>query len=461
MRLNLLVVDDDLRMARLVEAALGDWARENSAVLVHRADPESALSQCERQAFQLALVDLHFGQDEDAGFRLIEALRASSSGLEIIAFSSAGSFSAVQRAVRAGAGDYVQKGCSPEELVHALERARERRRLRGIERGVVREHQKIHALLGASEPMERMKALIRKFAVKDAPVLIEGETGSGKELVARALHGLSLRSGGPFVAVDCGAVPASTADSFFFGHERGAFTGADRQRIGALEEAEGGTLFLDEVNSLAPELQNKLLRALQELEIRRLGGSKTIPVDFRLLCAANASLEQLVKSGKFREDLFYRIQVLRLPVPPLRERSEDLELLVKEFLPKRSLSPELWRLLRSHSWPGNVRELKGCLIAMDAIAGDDEELSFTHVPESMLGKMASKLAPDEGASQGASEGDSLSGFQDAQAMREQEFLARAYRTAGGNISKMARLLSLDRSHLHQKLVKLGIHRAKG
>jgi DNA-binding NtrC family response regulator len=454
MRKNVLLADDDDRMGRLLEGALADWPGKSSLQITHCKDIESAQKKAENHSFQLAIVDLHFGEDATAGFRLIELLKQNNPSLEILALSSAGSFSAVQKAIRSGASDYVQKGFSPDEFIHAMERALERSRLRGIERAIVRDRRREKELIGGSKKMEELRSIIEKFSTKEAPLLVEGETGSGKELVAKALHSRSDRCSGPFVAVDCGAVPSSTADSFFFGHERGAFTGAERQRIGALEEAEGGTLFLDEVNSLAPELQNKLLRALQEWEIRRLGGNKTIAVDFRLICAANTSLESLVKEGKFREDLYYRIQVLRISVPPLRDRVSDLEELALAFFPKRKISPELWHLLKAYSWPGNVREFKNCLTTMDALAEMDEALSMAHLPERYLNRVALQFQAQE-----IQEND-IGEFKNLQEQREQEFLARAYRSAEGNISKMSRMLNLDRSHLHQKLVKLGLHKAR-
>lgn len=452
MQSKLLMADDEQEMHRLVDLALtrGPW--KEKIRIAHATTVDEAKRLAQQSAFHLALVDLHFHGDGDAGFGLIEFLKASDPSLEIVAFSSAGSFSAVQRAVRAGAGDYVQKGFSPDELYHALERALERRRLKRMERNVVREHRKAGEFVGSSVTMNSLREFVSRFSQKEAPVLIEGETGSGKELVAKALHSLSPRCGGPFVAVDCGAVPSSTADSFFFGHERGAFTGAEKTRIGALEEADGGTLFLDEVNSLSLDLQSKLLRALQEREIRRLGGNKSINLDFRLVAATNASLEQMVKEGRFREDLFYRLQVLLVKVPPLRDRLDDLEELARFFLPNRIITPELWRMFRNHAWPGNVREFRNCLAAIDALAEPGESLKPEHLPEHALAKFASSIPAQEAA--GAED------FYGAQEQREVEFLSRAYRGAGGNVSRLARMLEMDRSHLHQKLVKLGIHLPK-
>jgi two-component system response regulator HydG len=338
-----------------------------------------------------------------------------------------------------------------------LDRAVERRRWRRIE-GAVRKTTKQNTdgkLVGRSAPMQALRSKIAKFAPADAPVLIMGETGTGKELVASLLHAQGRDPAAAFVPVNCAALPASTIDSFFFGHEKGAFTGAERARPGVFEEAEGGTLFLDEVNSLPLELQGRLLRVLQEKKIRRLGGNREFPVDFRLVCATNQSLEELVRKGQFREDLFFRISVLALEVPALRERISDLDELVAAMLPERQLSEGVQRLFRLHSWPGNVRELRNLLQAMDVLSQGSLNLDLEHLPESGLRSFSAnekeELSPM---------GDDLPGFVNEQESREREFLARAYRGAHGNVSRMARVLGVDRSHLHQKLVKLGVHQPK-
>ena len=308
-------------------------------------------------------------------------------------------------------------------------------------------------LVGNSSPMRELRSLIAKFGPAEAPVLLTGETGTGKELVAKALHAAGGDPAAPFVPVNCAALPASTIDSFFFGHERGAFTGAERARGGVFEEAEGGTLFLDEVNSLPLDLQGRLLRVLQEKKVRRLGGNRELPVDFRLVSATNQTLESLVKGGTFREDLFFRIGVLRLNLPPLRDREGDLPELVKALLPNRMIGEGLWKLFREHAWPGNVRELKNLLMALDILAPAEAVLEPEHLPENALRAFV-RAEPGENIP------EDLQGFSDEQESREREFLARAYRSAKGNVSAMARMLGLDRSHLHQKLVKMGIHQAR-
>lgn len=444
-----LVIDDDSHIHALLDKILAAEPYE----LFHASSPQEAIALAEKKSFSLALVDLHYANGEAAGFALLDRLQELDPALEMIVLSSSSQFEDVRGAMRAGAGDYLAKGFGRGELLNALERALERKRWRRMEkRALARVATDIsRRLVGESHSMHLLREKIAKFATADAPVLITGETGTGKELVATGLHNLGRDPASAFCAVNCAALPASTIDSFFFGHERGAFTGADRAKPGIFEEADGGTLFLDEVNSLPLELQGRLLRVLQEKKMRRLGGQRELSVEFRLITATNQPLEDLVKKGSFREDLFFRMGVLRLEVPPLRDRKEDLSELAKSFLPQRVLNANLLALFHEYSWPGNVRELRNVLQALDVLAPAGAELCVEDLPEYAL----RAFSVEEN-----SEDSSLDGFVNDQESREREFLARAYRSAKGNISRMARLLGLDRSHLHQKLVKLGIHETK-
>lgn len=434
-----------------MEELLQGWPGPLPPKVASAASPEEALAKAEAQSFTLALIDLHYRTSEKDGFHLLQALKARDPSLELIVLSSANTFSAVQQAMRAGAGDFLAKGFGREELYHALDRALERRRWRKIEARVRENNTAVAGMAGQSPALKSLLASIRKYGPSGAPVLLFGETGTGKELAARGLHAHGGDPSAPFVAVNCAAVPASTADSFFFGHERGAFTGAEKSRAGVFEEAEGGTLFLDEVNSLPLEMQGKLLRVLEQKEIRRLGGNRVFSADFRLLAATNADLEELVKKGAFREDLLYRLNTLQIHLPPLRERMEDLPVLARLFQPKREFSPELWKLWTSYTWPGNIREFRNLLTALDAVAEPGETAGLQHIPEHLLRKFSLE-APGE-----KSEPADAAAFSASQSDREAEFLRRAYRSAEGNVSRMARMLAVDRSHLHQKLVKLGIH----
>ncbi|RZA08287.1 MAG: sigma-54-dependent Fis family transcriptional regulator [Proteobacteria bacterium] len=454
MLVSILQIDDEEISHLLVSRSLRGWRPDGDLRISWARTPEEGLGLTRQSAFHVALVDLHFGGSAD-GFALVKALREADPALEILVVSASLSFASVQEAMRAGASDYIGKGFGPAELRHALDRALERRRWKAIERRAKEPRTGLHrdfVMVGGSAPMLRLKEALRKFAPAGAPVLLEGETGSGKEVAARALHVWGRDAAGPFVPVNCAAVPASTADSFFFGHERGAFTGAEKSRAGVFEEADGGTLFLDEVNSLPMDLQGRLLRVLQEREVRRLGGERTRPVEFRLVTATNQSLEELVRKGSFREDLYFRLAVLKVELPPLRERLEDIAALSSAFLPARTLAPEVLPVLQKHNWAGNVRELRNLLLAMDALTPPGEPLRLTSVPEHALKRFG-------GAVEGAAEAG-IASFAEAQGVRERKFLEHAYRNARGNVSRMARELGVDRSHLHQKLVKTGVHRSR-
>lgn len=447
--MRLLMIDDEKISHELVAMALAAWPHGDLKI-TDAFSPEEALAAAAKGGHHVALVDLHYA-GEARGYALLKDLKESDPDLELIVVSAAGEFESVQKAMRAGASDFVLKGFGRGELIHSLERAMQKRRWSKMERRL--RASPGFTIVGASAAIEKMNADLRKLAPKEIPVLLEGETGSGKEVAARALHLWGRDPAASFVAVNCAAVPATTADSYFFGHERGAFTGADRAREGVFEEADGGTLFLDEVNSLSLDLQGRLLRVLQEKEVRRMGSKQTRPVDFRLVAASNQSLKELVAQGKFREDLFYRISAVSVRVPPLRERKTDLAALISFFIPGRPIEGKLEALFREYDWPGNVRELRNLLQAMDALANPGDTLGLEHLPEQALrGFAAAGAAEDE-----ATPAD----FAQAQAEREKEFLARTYRSCGGNISRMARMLGVDRSHLHQKLTQLGVHRPRG
>jgi DNA-binding NtrC family response regulator len=446
----ILVIDDDVQMHSLMDRVL----KGENYEICHARSPDEALALAAERSFTIALVDLHYAGEAE-GFTLLEKLRELDTELELVVMSSSARFEDVRGAMRSGAGDYLAKGFGKGELLHSLGAALERRRWKRLE-GRVKRQAASNRLVGSSAAMDSLRAKIAKFGPADAPVLISGETGTGKELVAASLHAAGADPAAPFVAVNCAALPASTIDSFFFGHEKGAFTGADQARGGVFEEAEGGTLFLDEVNSLPLELQGRLLRVLQEKKTRRLGGSRERSVEFRLVTASNQPLSGLVKAGTFREDLFFRVGVLTLEPPPLRDRLSDLAELTAAFQPGRKVGEGLWHLFQQHSWPGNVRELRNVLQALDVLAPAGEEFSVEHLPENALRSFTRDAEALDG---GAAAGD-LQGFVNDRESREKEFLSRAYRSARGNVSAMARTLGLDRSHLHQKLVKLGIHAAR-
>jgi transcriptional regulator with PAS, ATPase and Fis domain len=266
--------------------------------------------------------------------------------------------------------------------------------------------------------------------------------------VARNLHLLGPKPELPFVALDCANIPASMAEGYLFGYEKGAFTGADRSQEGILEQANGGTLFLDEVGALPFDLQSRFLRVLQEKEFCRLGSSKMIRVEFRLIAAANQDLEQLTKQGKFKSDLFFRLQGVELSIPPLRERREDIGLLAKHYLPTRELSDGLLEAFYAYSWPGNIRELKSTLLAIDALADDGAVCEIEQLPDSLRRKLVSRRM------------DEAEDFKQTNKLIEKERLQAVFESYDKNVSRMAKALKLDRSHLHHKLTALGIHKPR-
>jgi two-component system NtrC family response regulator len=305
--------------------------------------------------------------------------------------------------VRQGVFDYLTKPCKLAEIQAVLERVRKKReltsRLRALERRV-RRAEGATRLVGRSAALERVRRLVARVAGSEAAVLVRGETGTGKELVARAIHEGSGRAGGPLVAVNCGALPEHLVESELFGHRKGAFTGADEHRAGLFEVADGGTLFLDEIGELPKPLQSRLLRALESGEIRRVGDNQPITVDVRLVCATHRSLEQMVAAGEFREDLLFRINTFEIPVPPLRDRREDIPELVEHFVRKARpqtpaqaivAEPAVLDVLAAHTWPGNIRELANA-VEHALVLCDDLPLTVEHLPARLAG-LAPRVEP--------------------------------------------------------------------
>jgi DNA-binding NtrC family response regulator len=306
---------------------------------------------------------------EMTGMDLIDALRRDEHDIPVIVVTGHGSVEHAVAAMRAGATDYVEKPVEPAQLEMAVSQVLDLARLRRENRALkdqVRQFSHDHGIVGDSEPLKRVMELIRTVAPTRSTVLVQGESGTGKELIARAVHGWSDRADGPFISVNCAALPETLIESSLFGHEKGAFTGATRMVKGAFERAHGGTLLLDEVTEMKPDLQGKLLRVIQEQEFERVGGAAPIHVDVRIVATTNRDLTEWVRRGKFREDLFYRLAVVPVTVPPLRERKEDIPALVHRFAQRtgreigkrvEAVAPDVLERLAEHDWPGNVREL--------------------------------------------------------------------------------------------------------
>jgi len=386
---RVLVVDDDPVQRRLLEEVIKRLGFETRTA----ASGDQALALLddhENNPIALVLLDLVMpGID---GMAVLKEMQARSGMPPVIVQTAHGSIDAAIGAMRAGAVDFVIKPASPERLEVSINSALkiealsgEISRLRKTAEGTMT----FADLVMRGEGMNRVVSLGRRAAASNIPVLIEGESGVGKELIARAIQGESERAGRPFITVNCGAIPENLVESVLFGHEKGSFTGAVDKRIGKFQEADGGTLFLDEVGELPLEAQVKLLRALQEGEIDPIGAKRPVKVDFRLVSATNRDMIQLVKDGKFREDLYYRLNVFPIYVPPLRERAEDIADLAHHFLARfaaeegkrvTSISPDALRLLKSYSWPGNVRQLENAVFRA-VVLTDTTELSVSEFPQ--------------------------------------------------------------------------------
>ncbi|MBI2202691.1 MAG: sigma-54-dependent Fis family transcriptional regulator [Candidatus Rokubacteria bacterium] len=357
------------------------------------ARPEEALALVRAGAYDAAVVD--FKMPGMNGIELLRAMRAIDADISVVMVTGYATIETAVAAMKEGASDYLAKPFTPEELRLGVRKAIQRHEL-------LRENRELRErlgarpaarpIVGAGAAMSEVRRLIARVAETDSTVLISGETGTGKELVAREIHAQSRRAAQPFITVDCAAIPAELLESEFFGHERGAFTGAVRRRKGSFELADGGTLFLDEIGNMSLELQARLLRALQEREIQPVGGERKIPVDVRIVAATNRNLKEAVRAGSFREDFYYRLNVIPLAVPPLRERTDDVPALVQHFLAKHAgrlnrrierVDDEALAILAAYTWPGNVRELESAIERAMTLA-DGPELgagAFVHLAE--------------------------------------------------------------------------------
>lgn len=401
MRARLLLVDDDAVLRRVLSREVGELGFDVCAC----PDGASALAAHEERAADVALIDLRM--PGMSGRELLDELRARDAALPIVVLTGHGGVREAVDAMRAGAYDFLEKPAPLEALEQTLRRAvehrdlvRENRRLRDLLSGAASRSE----MLGESPAIRALRELLPRVAASDGNVLVLGENGTGKELVASAVHDLSRRSDRPFVVVHCGAIAESLVESELFGHARGAFTGADRDRVGLLEAAHGGTVFLDEVGELPLSAQPALLRALQSGEIRPVGASETQHVDVRVVAATNRDLELEVAEGRFREDLYYRLSTLPVRVPPLRDRPGDVTILARAFLAAaaddesgpRSLEDAALVLLEGHSWPGNVRELQNAVVRLDALTSGeritaDDVRSFVLEPSRLQGSAGAKL----------------------------------------------------------------------
>jgi two-component system response regulator HydG len=450
-----LVVDDEPHIARLVGVLAGPGWRVEAA-----ASAEAALARMDDAPYDVILCDV--SMPDARGVEVVRRVRRRDPDTPVVMYTAQPTVETAVEAMREGAFDYLKKTASGDELRAALERAAQHGTLAREVRRLRKEADRaagVEEIVGQSPPMRRLLELVDKVAASDASVLILGESGTGKELLARAIHRRSARRDAPFVAFDCSALAPSLLESELFGHEKGAFTGAQRARRGLFREAQGGTLLLDEIGDIAPEVQNKLLRVLQEREIKPVGSDATVKVDVRILAATNKDLRALVQKGSFREDLYFRLAVMPIVVPPLRERREDLPLLCAHLLAKRRAGERLLKVstaalakLAAYHWPGNIRELENVL-ARAAILASGEEILPEDIPLSASREGAVSAPAPEIATEGRTLRDIVD---DATRAVERAALRDALDKSGGSPTRAAKLLGISRASIYNKMKEHGI-----
>ncbi|RMG55546.1 MAG: sigma-54-dependent Fis family transcriptional regulator [Acidobacteria bacterium] len=444
---KVLVVDDDTTFRRVIVRELASMGFEAEGV----ASGEEALAVTEHQEYDVVLLDMKLPTLD--GMAVLKALKQAHPLTEVIMLTAYGTIDSAIRSIKLGAYDYLTKPCKLEELEAIIHRAGEKRALQQrniILRQELARRDRFDEFVGRSKALQRILQLITKIAPTDSTVLIQGESGVGKELVARAIHRHSPRKENPFIVVDCTSLHEELLQSELFGHEKGAFTGATALKHGLFEVADTGTIFLDEVGDMSISLQSRLLRVLETGTFRRLGGVKDIRVDVRIIAATNKNLAQEVAAGRFREDLYYRLNVVTISVPPLRERREDIPVLVRYFIEhsvvpgrqKKGISKEaLDRLLHYH-WPGNVRELKN-VIERALILAEGECIEAQDLPSNL------RVGLPFLAESGQTEHLSLEEV-------ERRYIAELLKEYGGNRSRVAKILKISERSLYRKIKEYGL-----
>ena len=450
--MNILVVDDELGLRHTLTLILAAEGHDTRAA----ADGASALAMLAAQDADLVLCDLRMpGMD---GLAFLDSYRETQGRALVIMMSAYGDDEAAADAIKRGAHDFLPKPFRADQVLLVVRKAIEREGLREQVRQLHEEVEALrapHGIVGHSAALAQAVAVARKVARHPSTVLVTGESGSGKELFARLIHDAGPRAKAPFVAVNCGAIPEQLLESELFGHARGAFTGAVDSRSGLFEEADGGTLFLDEIGELPVPLQVKLLRALQEGEVRRVGDNTPRTVDVRVVAATSRDLETEVRAGRFRADLFYRVNVVRIQLPPLRERREDIPDLVRHFigvfnkrlrLSIRGVTPAAMRCLMEYSWPGNVRELEN-VVERSMVLADGAQMDVEHLPIGVQSPGTAALPVDEDID--------LSVKRRTEAL-ERDLIGRALKQTNGNRTRAARLLDLSHRALLYKIKEYGL-----
>jgi two-component system response regulator HydG len=444
---KILVVDDQRNMRATTAMVL----RQAGHAVEEAEDGAEAIRRVESDTYDVVLTDLRMPNLD--GMDVLQSVRQGSPETQVIVMTAFGTMESAVEAMRLGA-DFLAKPFKGEELLFRVEKALEKRRLMGqvsLLSGEIRRRSSLEHVVGRSAALQEVLERVRRVAPTDASVLITGESGTGKELIARAIHVGSRRGGKPFVPVNCAAITETLLESELFGHVKGAFTGATRSRRGLFEEANGGTLFVDEIGETSPGFQAKLLRALQEGEIRRVGESTAVRVDVRIIAATNQDLRRAIAEKRFREDLYYRLNVVPLRIPPLRERREDIPLLVQHFLDRydgrtrrhKVLTTGALEKLLAHDWPGNVRELDNVLEQAAALSVDEqiqpEDVHLEHRGAAPAGRAVTLAEAVEEA--------------------ERRAIEAALAAAQGDLGQVARLLGVSGTTLWRKMKRLGLQAA--
>jgi two-component system response regulator AtoC len=449
---HLLFIDDEATLRGLMAERLIERGFE----VVEAESGERALELLDQFAFDIVITDLRLpGID---GSRVIEAARDRYPGIVAIVITGFGTVKDAVDAIKRGASDFIAKPFQFDELMHVLQKAMEQRRLTSENaylRSQLEERYQFGGILGHSRPMQKLFHVLETLARSSSTILITGETGTGKEVVARAIHHNSARRSHRFVALNCSAIPETLLEAELFGHVRGAFTGAVGARQGRFEQAHKGTLFLDEVGTMSTALQMKLLRALQEREFERVGDSQTIKVDVRVIAATNSELVKMVAEGTFREDLYYRLHVIPIQLPPLRDRRDDIPVLAKHFLEKfapgipMQVSQGAMRALMAYQWPGNVRQLENAIERAVALSAGRHEIEVADLPAEV------HVTPQVTAAPFVDFPDNGLDLPAYLATIERDLIQRSLDRTGGNRNKAAELLRIKRTTLVEKLKRLG------
>ena len=443
---KIFVVDDEESMCSFMAIMLQKEGYEVET----SCDPLKAVEKICGREYDLVIADMMM--PEMSGLEVLTEVKRRKKDQEFIVMTAFASVESAIEAMKLGASDYISKPFKIDEIKLTIDKVISHRKIIDENRTLKRQLAQAHGLdnyIGISESVVKLKELIGQVARADSTILIRGESGTGKDLLARAIHSLSDRSDGPFVSINCAAIPETLLESELFGHGKGAFTGAVSRKDGLLKVADGGTFFLDEIGNTSLAIQVKLLRVLEEKMITPVGETKPVAIDVRLICATNADLEEEVKAGRFRPDLYYRLNVIPIDIPPLRERVEDIPILIDHFvdkfcrrhqLAKKQVQPEVYNLLCANSWPGNVRELENTIERAILLTTEDT-LTPASFPESVvLGKPRGLVAPTD------PETPTLESI-------EKAYIHWVLEQAGGNKSKAARILGIDASTLYRKMTR--------